>query len=247
MSRFTADIQDFRRQWEYKQKLNQQIDEAAMKMQEMDEDLADMLEASSLLSAVSDNNTNTVLNFITGVINKALAEIFPYDTRRVFLEHKTHAGQYPHIIVGLETGDGIRRSLTLQSGTGLRQIVSHLFNISLLEVRKSRRLLIMDELLSGLHAESKKIIMDLMQIFAKQGFQFVMVEYGVDDVGKIYLVEKPNETSSVTPLDGKYEGQIFEFNPPKIDEAAYESIEGTIAGTKQQVEMATRAVEPEQI
>ena len=151
MSRFTTDIQDFRRQWEYKQKLNRQIDEAAMKMQEMDEDLADMLEASSLLSAVSDNNTNTVLNFITGVINKALAEIFPYDTRRVFLEHKTHAGQYPHIIVGLETGDGIRRSLTLQSGTGLRQIVSHLFNISLLEVRKSRRLLIMDELLSGLH------------------------------------------------------------------------------------------------
>lgn len=243
MSRYTAEIQTFRQQWEYKQSLIKQIDDAVMKMQEMDDELADMLEASSLLSAVSDNNTNTVLNFITGVINKALAEIFPYDTRRVFLEHKTHAGQYPHIVVGLETGDGVRRSLTLQSGTGLRQIVSHLFNISLLEVRKSRRLLIMDELLSGLHAESKKIIMDLMQIFAKQGFQFIMVEYGVDDIGKIYLVEKPGDTATVTPLDGKYEGQIFEFNPPKVDEEAFIATDSTIGGTRQQMEMATRAVE----
>ena len=243
MSKYTAEIQTFRQQWEYKQSLIKQIDDAVMKMQEMDDELADMLEASSLLSAVSDSNTNTVLNFITGVINKALAEIFPYDTRRVFLEHKTHAGQYPHIVVGLETGDGVRRSLTLQSGTGLRQIVSHLFNISLLEVRKSRRLLIMDELLSGLHAESKKIIMDLMQIFAKQGFQFIMVEYGVDDIGKIYLVEKPGDTATVTPLDGKYEGQIFEFNPPKVDEEAFIATDSTIGGTRQQMEMATRAVE----
>lgn len=243
MSKYTAEIQTLRQQWEYKQSLIKQIDDAVMKMQEMDDELADMLEASSLLSAVSDSNTNTVLNFITGVINKALAEIFPYDTRRVFLEHKTHAGQYPHIVVGLETGDGVRRSLTLQSGTGLRQIVSHLFNISLLEVRKSRRLLIMDELLSGLHAESKKIIMDLMQIFAKQGFQFIMVEYGVDDIGKIYLVEKPGDTATVTPLDGKYEGQIFEFNPPKVDEEAFIATDSTIGGTRQQMEMATRAVE----
>lgn len=243
MSKYTAEIQTFRQQWEYKQSLIKQIDDAVMKMQEMDDELADMLEASSLLSAVSDSNTNTVLNFITGVINKALAEIFPYDTRRVFLEHKTHAGQYPHIVVGLETGDGVRRSLTLQSGTGLRQIVSHLFNISLLEVRKSRRLLIMDELLSGLHAESKKIIMDLMQIFAKQGFQFIMVEYGVDDIGKIYLVEKPGDTATVTPLDGKYEGQIFEFNPPKVDEEAFIATDSTIGGTRQQMEMATRAIE----
>lgn len=242
MSRYTADINILRQQWEYKQSLIRQIDEAVMKMQDMDEELADMLEASSLLSAVSDSNTNTVLNFITGVINKALAEIFPYDTRRVFLEHKTHAGQYPHIIVGLETGDGIRRSLTLQSGTGLRQIVSHLFNISLLEVRKSRRILIMDELLSGLHAESKKIIMDLMQIFARKGFQFIMVEYGVDDIGKIYLVEKPGDTATVTPLNGKYEGQIFEFNPPKVEEAAFETSEGTFGGTQLQMDMATKAV-----
>ena len=129
-----------------------------------------MLEAQQLLATVSNNNTNAVLDYITGVINKALSELFPYDTRRIYLEKSLHAGQKAHIRVKVETADGSERDLTLQSGTGLRQII-----------------------------------------------QFVMVEYGVNNVGKIYLVEKPDKTSTVTPLDGDYDNQIFVFNKPEVE------------------------------
>ena len=70
-------------------------------------------------------------------------------------------------------------------------------------------------MLSGLHPTAKKIVMDVVQIFAEEGFQFVFVEYGVDNVGKIYLVEKPNEVAYITPLESnKYDNEIFVFNRP---------------------------------
>lgn len=87
----------------------------------------------------------------------------------------------------------------------------------------------MDELLSGLHPEAKNIIMDIVQIFADEGFQFAMVEYGVDSVGRLYLVEKPTDTATVTPFDGKYNNEIFVFNRPveEVDKTIFvdESVE----------------------
>jgi predicted ATPase len=198
--------------------LQERIDKLVADIGDMNKQYVVMLEAQQLLSTVSNNNTNAVLDYITGVINKALSELFPYDTRRIYLEKSLHAGQKAHIKVKVETSDGKERDLTLQSGTGLRQIISFLFVISLIEIRKGRRILLMDELLSGLHPEAKRVVMDIVQIFAEEGFQFVMVEYGVDDVGKIYLVEKPDKVATVTSLDGNYENQIFVFNkPPEVE------------------------------
>ena len=101
-----------------------------------------------------------------------------------------------------------------------------------MEIRKGRRILLADELLNGVHPVAKRIIFDIIKIFAEEGFQFAFVEYGVDDVGKIYLVEKPNETATVSPLDGIYNNEIFVFNRPPEDvdlsihvEEAYDGIE----------------------
>lgn len=30
------------------------------------------------------------------------------------------------------------------------------------------------------------------------------VEYGADNIGRVYLVEKPGEIATVTPMDGTY-------------------------------------------
>lgn len=215
MSSYSNFISNLEYQVNKRDETLKELEEKSKTLREMEVKLANMFEASSLLATVSDDTTTSVLDFITGVINKALAEIFPYDTRRVYLEKKLHAGTHPHIVVILETGDGHKRNLTLQSGTGIRQIVSFLFTISLIEIRKGRRLLIMDELLSGVHEEAKKIILDIVQIFAGEGFQFVMVEYGVNDTGKMYLVEKPGKTATLTPLDCAYDNQVFLFNKPE--------------------------------
>lgn len=215
MSQYTERIIAIRQRYNNAQNIKSQIDNLLDRVKDMNSEYAVMLEAQQLLATISDSNTTAVLDYMTGVINKALSEIFTHDTRRIFLEKKLHNGQYAHINVRLEAHNGAVRDMVLQSGTGLRQIVSFLFLISTIEIRKGRRILLMDELLNGLHPNAKRIIMDIIQIFAEEGFQFIFVEYGVDDVGKIYLVEKPNETATVTPLGSKkYENEVFLFNRP---------------------------------
>lgn len=215
MSQYTEKVIALRQKYNNAQNIKAQIDSLLSKISDMNSEYVVMLEAQQLLATISDNNTTAVLDYMTGVINKALSEIFPYDSRRIFLEKKLHNGQYAHINVRLEASNGAVRDMVLQSGTGLRQVVSFLFLISTIEIRKGRRLLIMDELLSGLHPNAKRVIMDIIQIFSEEGFQFIFVEYGVDDVGKIYLVEKPDDTAVVTPLGAeKYNNEVFVFKRP---------------------------------
>lgn len=223
MSVYAQDIMQLRTQFTQAEKLKAQIDSYIENLSKLNSQYATFLEAQQLLAVVSDNNTTAVLDYITGIINKALAELFPYDTRRVFLEKKMFNGQHAHIVVKLVNSEGRKRDLVLQSGTGLRQVVSFLFVISLIEIRKGRRILLMDELLSGLHSHAKAIILDIISIFAEEGFQFVMVEYEVNNFGKIYIAEKPERTSTLTPLEGAYHDEVFVFNRPaeEVDKAIF--------------------------
>ena len=222
MSRYTEQVMSYKASLRTKHEIEDKIKNLASRVGDLTQQHDVMIEASQLIASVSDSNTTLVLDYITGVINKALKGIFPYDMRRIYLEKKMHNDQYAHIIVKLVTRTGKTRDLQLQTGTGLRQIISFLFVVSLIEIRKGRRLLLMDELFSGLHPEAKNIIMDIIKIFAEEGFQFVFVEYGVNDVGKIYLVEKPNSTATVTPLgEGMdYNNEAFIFNRP-VEEVDY--------------------------
>lgn len=171
---------------------------------EQQTDLVNHIEAQKLLSSLSDKNTNAILGFITGVINKALAEIFPNKTRMVRLTKKLYAGSRPHIVAELINEEGIVLDMEDQAGTGLCQVVSFLFEICIIEIRKGRRLILSDERLSGLHKRAKKILGELIQIFEKNGFQFMFVEYALNDIGKIYNIESRGSYSVVVSLgDGE--------------------------------------------
>lgn len=217
MSQYSQYIQRLRFEIEQRDSNIQKAEKIQETIAGLEKKYVDMLEAQQLLSTISEENSNKVLSYITSIINRALSELFPHDTRRVYLEKTLHANQHAHINVVLETSDGRKRDLTIQSGTGLRQVISFLFVLSLIEIRKGRRLLMMDELLSGLHPEAKSVVKRIMTIFAEEGFQFVMVEYGVNDLGKIYLVEKPDNEAKVTALDGEYNNEVFVFNRPLED------------------------------
>lgn len=217
MSQYSQYIQRLRFEIEQRDSNIQKAEKIQETITDLEKKYVDMLEAQQLLSTISEENSNKVLSYITSIINRALSELFPHDTRRVYLEKTLHANQHAHINVVLETSDGRKRDLTIQSGTGLRQVISFLFVLSLIEIRKGRRLLMMDELLSGLHPEAKSVVKRIMTIFAEEGFQFVMVEYGVNDLGKIYLVEKPDNEAKVTALDGEYNNEVFVFNRPLED------------------------------
>ena len=163
----------------------------------------DLLQAQQLLTTVSDDNTESTLTFITSVINKALAEVFKGDARKIELKKKLYAGNKPHINIELTNSEGNTIDLAMQSGTGLQQIVSVLFTICLIEIRKGRRFLILDEKLSGLHKSAKSIMSEILQIFTEGGFQFIFVEYSLNDFGKIYNVEKPGMVSKIYDLEGE--------------------------------------------
>lgn len=234
MSEYSQAIMSYRSEYNNANALKQKVDKLTKQLEDMNTQYTVMLEAQQLLTAISDANTNNVLDYITGIINTTLGILFPHDSRKIHLEKTMYQGQHAHINIKLTGTNGKTRDLTLQSGTGLRQVISFLFVLSIIEIRKGRRILLADELLSGLHPEAKRIVMDILQVFAEDGFQFAFVEYGVNNVGRIYMVEKPNEVATVTPLDGVYNNEVFIFNrPPEevdlsihVDEEYDESMEG---------------------
>ena len=79
-----------------------------------------------------------------------------------------------------------------------------MYVICLIEIRKGRRILILDERLNGLHKSAKSIISNIIKIFVKGGFQFIFVEYSLNDIGKIYNVEKRGKESRIVSLEGEY-------------------------------------------
>lgn len=217
MSKYTQSIAEVEQAYKQSEDLKARIDKLIQQLDDMNNQYAVMLEAQQLLTTVSDDNTTAVLDYITGIINKTLGELFPHDDRRIHLERSMYQGKNAHINIQLTGTNGKKRDLTLQSGTGLRQVISFLFLLSLIEIRKGRRIILADELLSGLHPEAKRIVSDIIKIFADDGFQFAFVEYGINDLGKIYLVEKPGDVATVTPMDGVYNNEVFVFNRPPED------------------------------
>ena len=157
--------------------------------------------ASSILGSVADKNTEAKISAITGVINKALAILFPDGSRSIELTQKMHNNAYPHFLVTLKVEDGQTRSFK-QSGTGLAQIISFLFTACLIDSRGGRKVMVMDELLNGLHPDAKGIVKDLILALCDK-FQFIIVEYGMN-IGKQYEVVKENGVSSISAINREY-------------------------------------------
>lgn len=161
--------------------------------------LKDNKEAMALLNTVKDMNTAQSYAFIEHNLNIALEKVFSGSVRRIRLVEGTYNGKYPELKLELVTENGVKRSLKTDSGHGMRQVVSLLCTLCLICVSGARRFLVLDEVLTGLSAESRKAVDDILWAFAGIGFQFLIVEHGFIARGsQVYELKLENGISRVT-------------------------------------------------
>ena len=86
MSQYSQEIMSYETEYNNAKKLQEKVDKLVKELEKKNNEYLVMLEAQKLLITVSDNNTNAVLDYITGIINKTLGELFPHDSRRIYLE-----------------------------------------------------------------------------------------------------------------------------------------------------------------
>ena len=202
MGIYKTSILSLKRDLQDKERLLNRLSDRRAEVKEKEEEYNNLVDACKLIATVADKQSMDTLDYITSVINKTLGELFKSDTRRIYLKKQMHAGRYAHLKVLLTDAEGVEYDMLLQSGTGLRQVISFLFCLCLIQISGGRKVFIQDELLGGTHGAAKEVLKQIIRIFAKD-FQFIMIEYGFDDIGKIYNVEKPGKTSYVYDLDGE--------------------------------------------
>lgn len=173
--------------------------------------LKDNKEAMAILNTVKDMNTAQSYAFIEHNLNIALEKVFNGSVRRIRLVEGVYSGKYPELKLELITENGVKRSLKTDSGHGMRQVVSLLCTLCLICVSGARRFLVLDEVLTGLSAESKKAVDDILWAFAGIGFQFLIVEHGfVARNAQVYELKLENGISRVTheyiTSEGHYRG-----------------------------------------
>ena len=154
--------------------------------------------AIEILRKVSDEAVAKAYQFLETSLNNALERMFEHTVRKIHLNEYTRNGQYPQLEIVLTVANGKKRSLKADSGHGLAQIVSLLSILSLIVLTNSRRILVMDEVISGLSVHNRKIVTDIMWQFTEIGFQFIVNEHGFVPKGsKVFHMEMVGDVSGV--------------------------------------------------
>lgn len=135
-------------------------------------------QVASIYGTVAEDAVQCKLNSIGSTLNSALSLLFKDKPRSITIRKKLYKRQYPHITVDLYE-DGVNTPFSL-SGDGIGQVVSFIFLISLIEVTGRAKVLIMDEILHGVHASAKKVLGALLERLAEDGWLILCVEYGLD-------------------------------------------------------------------
>lgn len=181
-----------------KEYLEKSIEELKLKIKDDKEALDIATNAIEILRRVSDEAVRQAYKFLETSLNASLERMFENTTRKIALKEYTRNNQYPQLEIELTVANGKVRSLKADSGHGLAQIVSLLSILSLIVITNSRRILVMDEVISGLSIHNREIITDILWTFTEIGFQFVVNEHGYVPRGaKVFHLEMVGDVSHV--------------------------------------------------
>ena len=181
-----------------KEKLESSVKEKQELSEVQKKDLEIVSNAIAILRQISDEAVQQSYGFITENINAALERIFQKTKRQIRLKEYTRGGMYPQLEIELTVENGVVRSLKDDSGHGIMQIVSLLCILSVIAITGNRRILVLDEALSGLSDNSREVIDEVLWSFTQIGFQFILSEHGYIPKGaKVYKLESENGISNV--------------------------------------------------
>lgn len=200
--------------------------------------------AIEILRGVSDVAVSNAYKFLQSSLNATLAEMFKGTTRRIEIKEYTRQNQYPQLELQLDVGNGIKMSIKSDSGHGIAQIISFLSVVCLIVITGSRRLIIVDEVLSGLSIKNRKIISEVMWSFTEIGFQFIVNEHGLVVKGaQVYHFEINNNVAGIKnsyiaengaylmATDSDNMGNVYNVNEDEDDEEDEVGTMGMVTGT----------------
>lgn len=184
------------------EKSKQSLEDTINRLAEQNKNNKEALDIASnaiiILRQVSDEAVSQAYGFLETSLNSALARMFKNTTRKIEIKESIRNNQYPQLELILHVGNGKTRSLKTDSGHGLAQIVSILSILSLIVITGSRRILVMDEVISGLSVHNRKIISDILWSFTEIGFQFIVNEHGfIAEGSHVYHLEMNGDVSSI--------------------------------------------------
>ena len=181
-----------------RQKLENDIEQIRIQNENNKQALDIVTHAIDIIRQVSDEAVSKAYKFLEENLNEALARMFANTTRHITLREYTRNNQYPQLEIELTVAGGKKRSLKADSGHGLAQVISLLSILCLIVITKSRKILVMDEIISGLSVHNREIVAEIMWSFAEIGFQFIVNEHGFVPKGsKVYHLEMIGDISSV--------------------------------------------------
>lgn len=140
----------------------------------------ELLEKSlKIFQKVSDERNKNAKDALETVINWALSKAFTEQSYEVKIKEYAdgRSGKIMEVyLVDMDTGNS--RSLKFQTGTALSQIVSFLMMLTVIKFADASKLLILDEVFSGLEdREAITMFSDILTSLAKNdGFQIILVE-----------------------------------------------------------------------
>lgn len=185
--------------------------------------------AIEILKAVSDEAVSNAYKVLQESLNSALARIFINTTRQIEIKESLRGNQYPQLELILHIGNGKTRSIKSDSGHGIAQIISLLSILNLIVLTGSRRILVMDEILSGLSVRSREIITDILWTFTEIGFQFIICEHGYIPKGShVYHLEMVGNVSTVKEHYIEKKGIYLQGTKPQNNDEEDEYVEENI-------------------
>lgn len=250
-SQLLKDIEALELEQQANIRARKQLEEGINKLMEKNKSNKEALDiathAIELLNAVSTEEVTKSYRYLEGVLNGALEKMFENTTRKIRLHEWTRNNQYPQLEIELIVGNNKKRSLKADSGHGLAQIVSLLSILCLIYITGSRRILVMDEVISGLSIHNRKIVTGILWQFSACGFQFIVNEHGYVPKGsKVFHMEMVGDVSGVKQTYIEQNG-VYLNNDDSDEYGAGYNAKPLALGEETEEEIIEETAEPKQI